>query len=489
MQNRTNKKHDQDQISPTLYKREDYNNNIMNTITSEYTNKNNIVTNMVPLETNEEEDRMIKEQMLLLLPDSSIHSATSATYNDDGRRGGRGDNNPYSSNHHHEQQSSSSVIVPSSSPPPMFYMSPNSVVQPSFHKSDDECIDDGRNNLTNKRSVRATLPTKTIDSGAVFLLPEVPSIFDDSLSSFQYDHPENEDEESSVVLPPIVKKEVRFTSRDISCCSENTKQRSCSHNSEEGNSLEEEDDGAWWYLESDNDDDDGQDDDDDATDEVDPSSVRSSKGQEGREEEEAGGTMSPPTVDKKKDETSHYWYSKHEIMEFHREAKVQVSEFRKQNKDWIQRFCDDLCVSSTTSTTTTRRSGSSMVGTTKGSKIPSLQHLIKMYQPPEGFNNEVRGLHIDTCFVEHRRLHCQRVLLIQEKLRQQRQQQRRREQQQDDDDEHDDDNDDEQNEKIQYLLRSTSIQTSKPSRTIARWYAHYDYIDMIASIKHELSFP
>lgn len=161
-------------------------------------------------------------------------------------------------------------------------------------------------------------------------------------------------------------------------------------------------------------------------------------------------------------------------MAFHKTAKQQVCNFRTSNKVWIQQFCDELCLLDPTATTTRKNKNGKR-------KPPSFQQLLKLYQPPPQDYYAVRGLHIDTCLIEHRRLHCQRVLLIQEKLRLRSsssscssssssgavvvpsQEQREK------------------------ILRSTSIQTSKSSKTIARWFAHYDYMDMISLIRQELS--
>jgi len=145
------------------------------------------------------------------------------------------------------------------------------------------------------------------------------------------------------------------------------------------------------------------------------------------------------------------WYNKSDIVEFHSQAKEQVNRFRRKNQGWIRRFIDDICLDPSSSTT----------------KPLNLKQLLKTYQPPKDYNS-VRGLHIDTCLVAHRRLHCQRVLLIQEKLKQSKNQQASQDQR-------------------EFILKSTSLQTSKSSKTLARWFAHYDYMDMISSIKQELS--
>jgi hypothetical protein len=144
------------------------------------------------------------------------------------------------------------------------------------------------------------------------------------------------------------------------------------------------------------------------------------------------------------------WYSRSEILAFHQTAKGQVQGFRRQNQGWIQEFCDDLCLEDD-----------------PGRRPPGLQRLLKLHRPPTDFDT-VRGLHLDARLIQHRRLHSQRVLLIQGKCPKSSS------------------SSSSSSSSRESILRLTSLQTSRSSRTLARWLAHYDCMDMVYMIRHEL---
>mmetsp|Transcript_135654 Transcript_135654/g.201746 ORF Transcript_135654/g.201746 Transcript_135654/m.201746 type:complete len:273 (+) Transcript_135654:62-880(+) len=141
--------------------------------------------------------------------------------------------------------------------------------------------------------------------------------------------------------------------------------------------------------------------------------------------------------------SSSSWYSRSEIASFHQDAKARIQSFRKENQDWIEQFCHDLSLD-------------------PNHRPPALQQLLKMHRPTSDFDS-VRGLQLSPLFIQHRRLHAQRILMIQQKCPSEQPQESR-----------------------EAILRSTSVQTSRSSRTLARWLAHYDHVDMVRMIRQEL---